>query len=100
MMTKIRFALLLVWNGCRYPRTRKQGWVMVSAWTIALFLPLVSILISPNGRGLDFTIWVGWSNVICIVLDIYMLSIAIEGLLWRYSLPRQGRRRKTDTLAK
>lgn len=65
---------------------------MVSAWSIALFLPLISILI-PNGRGLDFTHWVGWSNTLCIIADMYMLYISIQGLLWRYSIPARGRRR-------
>lgn len=99
MMTKVRWALLLIWNACRYPRTRKQGWIMASVWAFALFLPMVSILLSPSGRGLDFTIWVGWSNLICIILDMYMLYISIQGLLWAYSRPRPGRRRKADTLA-
>lgn len=99
MMTKIRWALLLIWNASRYPRTRKQGWIIASAWAVALFLPLVAILISPNWRGLDFTTWVGWSNLFCVILDMYMLYISIQGLLWRYSIRRQGRRRKSDTLA-
>lgn len=100
MMNKLRWVALVIWGACRYPRTVRQGWVMVSAWTIALFLPLISILI-PNGRGLDFTIWVGWSNTLCIIADVYLLYISIHGLLWRYSVRNRvrSRYRKADSLS-
>jgi len=88
-MTKIRTVLWLIWSVCRRPPTRRIAWTMVAAWTVALFLPALSILISPNFRGLDMTTWVGWSNVICASLDLFMLYTSIHGLLWSYNIPKR-----------
>ena len=88
-MTKIRTVLWLIWSVCRRPPSHKIAWTMVAAWAIALFLPALSIFLSPNFRGLDMTTWVGWSNVICASLDLFMLYTSIHGLLWSYSIPRR-----------
>jgi hypothetical protein len=88
-MTRIRFIAWTIWNVCRHPPTRRIAWTMVAAWTVALFLPGLSIFLSPHFRGLDMTTWVGWSNTICIALDLFMLYTSIHGLLWSYGIPRR-----------
>lgn len=65
----------------RWPITEKYAWTMSAIWAGALLFPLVSVGLNP-ARGLDLTIWVGWSNAICIILDTFMLSQSVKGLLW------------------
>lgn len=84
MMTKVRFFLSLVWHTCRYPPSRKVAWTMASVWAFALCTPFLSIALNP-ARGLDLTIWVGWSNLICIFLDSFILTMSVKGLRWRLS---------------
>jgi hypothetical protein len=83
--------VLTVLAVCRFPPTRKVAWTMTVLWAVALVLPGISIALNP-ARGLDLTIWVGWSNLICIFADGYMLAMSIMGLHWVYS------RKKSDTL--
>lgn len=75
---------------CRHPPSRKTGWVMVAVWATALLFPVTSVALNPE-RGLDLTIWQGWSNVLCGSLDAYMLYRSFLGLLWTYDIPRQGK---------
>jgi uncharacterized membrane protein len=92
MMTKIQVFVFIVWSVARRPPSRRVAWTMAAVWAFALILPGISVALNP-ARALDLTIWVGWSNLICICLDGFMLYTAICGLLWSYGLPRQGRRR-------
>lgn len=98
MVTKIRMLAWIVWSFTRRPPDRKTAWVAIAVWAAALILPGIAVGVNP-ARGLDMTTWVGWSNLICICLDSFMLYTAIRGLLWVRSPRRQGRRRKADTLA-
>jgi uncharacterized membrane protein len=84
--------VFIIWRTCRFPPTCRAAWTMTTVWAIALVLPGISIILNP-ARGLDLSIWVGWSNVICILLDGYMLANSILGLRWIYS------REKSDTLS-
>lgn len=80
-MNDVRGVLHFFMEIHRHPASRTAAWVVTSAWGIALLFPITSVALNP-ARGLDLTIWVGWSNVICIILDTCMLSLSVKGLLW------------------
>lgn len=90
--SKFRMFVFLSWHTCRHPPSRKVAWTMTAVWAFVLILPGISIILNP-ARGLDMTIWVGWSNMICILLDSFMLATSIAGLRWIYS------QKKSDTLS-
>jgi hypothetical protein len=82
-MNKLRMIAFATWDVCRHPPSRKVAWLFAGMWAVVLFLPGLSIALNPN-RGLDLTIYVGWSNLICICLDSFMLYTSVRGLLWSY----------------
>lgn len=82
-MSKVRIILWIIYATCRRPPTLKAGWTLVAAWAIATVPPVLSVALNPV-RGLDLSIWVGWSNLISFCIDVPMLVLSTRGLLWFY----------------
>jgi hypothetical protein len=88
MMTKLRENWGILWQGTRWPLSRRGLKVTIAAWACALLVAAVTV--AGNLITKDYG-WLWW-NLIVALFDFVMLHRSIEGYAWRTAMDEAAER--------